>query len=463
MKKVYYLLAMLGSFQFLHSQSNLCVTDISFKYYTLSIFTNDGKIYTWGQNPYGQVGNGTTQTQNTPWLRPTTPKFVNIYPSINHAAAVSDDGKIYTWGRNDRGALGDGTIINKLTPVQVGSSTDWVKAQAGNAHTIALKNNGTLWGWGNNSACELTSTEAAPYPNDFYKQPVQLSPDNDWIDIASGGARTFAIKSNGTLWGRGRNDKFSVGAPLLANGTCVVNLTQIGTTADWKKVSSSVNDFTLAIKTNNTLWGWGDNIDGAVGNGTSQLVQTPVQIGNDTWKDVAAGTSYTIGIKSNGTLWGWGRGCWDTSGTIVVPPNSLSPVQVGTDSNWVKVAAGGCGNYALRADNTVWAWGGVFNNGVYTSYTTPTLIFQCESLSTSENDKELSNLVLYPNPTVDKISWAQNIPIEKVSIYDMSARKVLSENVSGSSVNVSHLTNGTYMIRLEKKDKTFYNSKFIKK
>lgn len=467
MKKIYFLLAILGAVSFSNAQTNLCVTDVSYNYHTVSIFTSDGKEYTWGQNPYGQVGNGTIQTQNTPWQRPSSPKFVQIFHSLDHAAALSNDGKIYAWGRNSRGGLGDGTTVDKLSPIQIGTATDWKKITTGNFHTVALKTNGTLWGWGNNSACELTNAEAAPYPNNFYASPVQISPDTDWVDINSGGSRVFAIKSNGTLWGRGRNNYYSIGVPLYGDGACIFNFMQIGASADWRRVTTSVSgDYTLAQKTDNTLWGWGDNIMGAVGSGTSQLVQTPVQIGTDTWKDFAVGNPYGVGIKTNGTLWLWGRGCWDSTGSgNIVPANSLAPNQVGTESNWVKVAAGGCSVFAIRNDNTVWAfgaWGSIWNNGTNAYSYTPTLVFQC-ALSTSENEKELSNLVLYPNPTVDKISWAKNIPIEKVTIYDMSSRKIRSQNVSESSVDVSDLVNGTYIIRLESKDKTFYNSKFIKK
>lgn len=448
-------------------QGNQCVTDISITFRTVSIFTSDNKVYTWGLNDFGQVGNGTTQAQDAPniYLRPSIPDFSTISHGFISSAGLTKDGKIYTWGTNTTGVLGDGTTTDNFTPTQVGTDNDWVKVVNTWVNNIALKNNGTLWGWGNAGNCALTDVPAGSYPNNFYPQPIQISPDTDWVDISAGAGKTFAIKNNGTLWARGMNNHYALGLPGL--GSCI-SLTQIGSDTDWKKVvtSNMSGYFTLALKEDNTLWWWGayNHLY------PTTPVQTPTKIGVDTWKEVAAGSFYALGIKSNGTLWHWGVGCYLNFNTII-PPNasSLIPEQVGTDSNWVKVAAGSCISFALRADNTVWAFGNntnqygggvLYGNTNLTSSATPILIFQCANASTKED--ELSNIVLYPNPTVDKIFWAQNISIEKVTVFDMNGKQILSQNVSGFSLDVSHLSSGTYLIRLES-DKGFYNSKFIKK
>lgn len=440
-----------------------CVTDVFFTTRTISVFTSNGEVYTWGRNNFGQIGKGDTQTQNTPWLRPETPSFISISHGNISSSGLTEDGKIYTWGTNLDGVLGDGTTTANFTPTQVGTDTDWVKVVNTWVNNIALKSDGTLWGWGNNSNCALSATQAAPYPNNFYPTPIQLSPDNDWVDIAAGAGHTFAIKSNGTLWARGRNNNYVLGVP---SANCVNTLTQVGTDTDWKKIfTSNMGDFTLALKTDNTLWGWGDNIYGAVGNGEGVIVQAPVQIGTDIWEEVAAGSNIAVGIKTDGTLWGWGKGGWVNN---VVFPNALSPVQLGTDSDWVKVVAGYFGAFALKSDNTLWGWGVYQTNynddGSFVTYTAsitdPVLVFQCADVTVSEH--KLSDIILFPNPTVDKIYWVQNIPIEKVIIYDISGKQVLSQNVSENSVDVSSLVNGIYLIKLESDEKLIYNSKFVK-
>ncbi len=459
MKKNYVILLIISSFLRLNAQTNpylqgnQCVTNISVTTQTASIFTSDGKIYTWGLNNFGQAGNGTTQTQNIPWLRPATPDFATISHGYISSAGLTKDGKIYTWGTNLTGVLGDGTTIDNFTPTQVGTDSDWVKVVNTWVNNIALKNDGTLWGWGNNGNCALSNTAAVP--DNFYPQPIPLSADTDWVEIGAGAGKTFAIKSNGTLWARGRNNNYVLGLPDLG----CIGLTQVGTDTDWKKViPSNLQDFTLALKTDNTLWVWGTYNENFF-----TPTPTATQIGTDTWREVAAGSFYAVGIKSDGTLWQWGAGCWGNTSSII-PENSAVPVQVGTSSDWVKVAAGLCISFAVRADNTVWAFGANymdFFNGTPLSPATPVLMFQCANASTSQD--EISNIVLYPNPTVDKIFWAQNIAIEKVTVFDMNGKQILSQNVSGFSLDVSHLSNGTYLIKLETNDKSFYNSKFIKK
>lgn len=450
-------------------QGNKCVTDISITYRTVSIFTSDNKVYTWGSNNFGQVGNGNNQAQDAPniYLRPSNPDFSIISHGYISSAGLTKDGKIYTWGTNATGVLGDGTTVDNFIPEQVGTDTDWVKVVNTWVNNYALKNNGTLWGWGNVGNCALTNVPAAPYPNNFYTYPIQINTDTDWMDISAGAGRTFAIKSNGTLWAMGRNNYYSLGVSNSYDGQCVNTLTQVGTDTNWKKVipSNISGYFTLALKDDNTLWWWG-----AYNHGYPTIpVQTPIQIGTDTWKEVAAGIS-AIGIKSNGTLWHWGVGCYVNSNTTIPPNTALdTPEQIGTHSNWIKVAAGSCISFALRADNTVWAFGNngnqygggiLYGNTNVTSSATPVLIFQCANASTSEN--ELSDIVLYPNPTVDKIFWAQNIAIEKVMVFNMNGKQILSQKVSDFSLDVSHLSNGTYLIKLES-DQGFYNSKFIKK
>ncbi|RRA89299.1 T9SS type A sorting domain-containing protein [Paenimyroides viscosum] len=465
MKKKYTTLIIIFSFLGLHAQTNpyyqgdKCVTDISVDFRTASIFTIDGKVYTLGLNNLGQVGNGNTQPISVPYTRPSIPDFATISHGSLSSAGFTKDGKIYTWGNNIYGVLGNGTTINNFIPTQVGTDIDWVQVVNTSQNNIALKNNGTLWGWGNADNCALTNVPAAPFPNNFYMQPIQISPDTDWVSIGAAVARTFAIKSNGTLWAMGGNNYYSLGVSNSFHSQCISVLTQVGTDTNWKKIiPSNMGYYTLALKTDNTLWYWG-----SYNHNIYTPVQTPVQIETDTWKEVAAGQASAVGIKNDGTLWQWGSGCWSNDGSVIIPNQSLVPIQVGTASNWIKVAAGHCISFAVRADNTVWAFGANnmdFFNGSPSSPASPVLIFQCTEASTTEH--ELSNIVLYPNPTVDKIFWAQNIAIEKVTVFDMNGKQILSQKVSDFSLDVSHLSSGTYLIKLES-DQGFYNSKFIKK
>lgn len=453
------LLLFLGSTAY--AQHSGCVQDISTHYGTLSVFTSDGTVYTWGKNDYGQVGNGAaTQTQVAPYQRPVTPAFVSIQHSLNHSVALTNDGKIYAWGRNDRGQSGNGTLTANFVPEQVGTGKNWQKITSGWLHVAALRNDGTLWGWGNNAANELTSQITPNYADNYYTQPVQLNEDNDWKDVFAGYTRTFAIKNNGTLWARGNG---SFGALGTGNTAFAVSFTQITNDSDWKIIANGGDYFTLALKTNGTLWAWGNNAPGTIGNGATTSVLTPQQIGTATWKAISAGNFHSLGIQTDGTLWQWGSYGW-INGTILIPAY-LSPTQVGNGTDWVKVAAGHSISFALKADQTVWAWGynseGWYGNGSVTSSATPVLIFQCAASSVSAFD--LSDIILYPNPAQDNLCWAQNIPIEKVAVFNLNGKKVLSKNVTQNFIDVSSLASGTYFIKLESNNQLVYYSKFIKK
>lgn len=446
---------------FVFSQPN-CVVDISTSDFTISIFTESGKVYTYGENNYGQVGNGNNINQTSPFLRTDSKSFKSISHSSTHTVALVHDNQVYAWGANFLGQLGNNSTTSSNIPVLVSNDTDWAKVDLGALHTVALKENGTIWGWGNNDNFSLSSSNNPPY---YFTVPIQLSPTNDWTDISAGASRTFAIKNDGTLWARGNNINYGLGlpSPVFFN-----EFTQVGTATNWKKVKSPVlNNFSIGLKTDNTLWGWGDNFYGAVGVAQLAYITQPTQIGTATWSDFAVSSNLTVGIQTNGTLWYWGKGALDTFTNTIFPVASNVPIQVGTENNWIKVATGRWSIYAVRNDNTVWAFDIFnYNYGVTPNTTqksaTPVLLYQCLSAA-STNENELSKIIIYSNPTVDKIYWAQNIEIHRVIIHDVTG-KIVYDNISNDNfVDVSNLSNGTYLIKLINSDESFYNSKFIKK
>lgn len=183
--------------------------------------------------------------------------------------------------------------------------------------------------------------------------------------LSSGLAYSHLIDSDGSLWAWGKND---VGQ--LGNGTTVNRLTpvQIGSSNNWSQVSTK-QSHSLAIKEDGTLWAWGENGYGQLGDGTNIDRHSPVQIGSDgDWAKVTAGFSSSFGIKTDGTLWAWGR---NNSGVLGDGTNidRLSPVQVGTASDWLQIAAGGSHTVAIKSDGSLWSWGdnyyGQLGNGTY--------------------------------------------------------------------------------------------------
>lgn len=417
-----------------------------------TVFLLNGNILTWGRNQYGQLGNGTTTQQNTPSHTVNGSQWLTVDHARMHTIALKQDHTAWAWGNNAVGQLGDGTLTDSYVPVQVGTDADWQVISAGNLHSAGLKTNGTLWGWGNNGGNELANGSG------YYFNPVQLGTDNDWAKVYAGYFKTYAIKTNGTLWGRARNDYRDLG---IGNLSAYVALVQIGTDTDWAKVSGARQMYTLALKTNGTLWGWGNNEYGRLGDGTTNNQTTPIQIGTDTWVDVAAGNYRAAGIKTDGTLWQWGSGIAMPDDTFLIPQSSI-PVQVGTDNHWKSVVAGYFSYYATKDDNTLWAWG--FNNGYLGDGTSihraSPILIPCEQLGQQQFNQQV--LVLYPNPIKDVLTLNGVTNLQSYEVVNMVGQIVSRGSINENSIDLSSLSNGIYIGVFHTNDGQKFNTKFSK-
>lgn len=248
----------------------------------------------------------------------------------------------------------------------------WKQLDAGGFFTVGIKEDGTLWGWGNNWSGVLGNVAI-----EYHAQPVQMGTGNDWKLVSAGLSFGLAIKQDGTLWGWGRNDMGQIGNGQNTSYPNPVPV-QIGT--DQWIYASGGQSYSAGVKANGTLWTWGDNLSGQLGNGLSGYgtgTNVPVQVGTDTnWKYVYAGYSDMVGIKTDGTLWRWG-GLGYGTGTV---NNVTIPQQVGTDSDWDVASVGGFAVSALKKDGTLWSWGyngsGGVGNGTFTYVTNPVQIAQ---------------------------------------------------------------------------------------
>lgn len=163
---------------------------------------------------------------------------------------------------------------------------------------MAIKQNGTLWAWGGNESGQLGDGTT-----ENRWTPVQVGTDMDWAAVvASSGAHTLALKNDGSLWAFGEN-----GIGQLGDGTYQDRLvpTRIGTETDWSRIAAGY-EASLALKSDGSLWAWGENASGLYGNGTKQSRSVPVRI-SDGWQSVALGWHSVLGIRSDGSLWAWGE------------------------------------------------------------------------------------------------------------------------------------------------------------
>lgn len=326
---------------------------------TPSIAPLADQFYVWGDNTTGEYSNNTQGgiTQRSTPIFIAVSDWATIPSGGDSISGVKNNGTLYMWGLNSSGELGQNNIINRSTPTQVGVSSDWSWVM-NDRFTIGVKTNGTLWAWGNNSSGQLGLNDIVSRSS-----PVQVGVDNTWSRVYvsrfySGAAfdSAFAIKTNGSLWAWGNNSAGQLGFIDAVNRSSPI---QVGADLNWSSVAVSGQRFALAIKTNGTLWSCGINTNGSLGINNSINRSSWTQVGtNSNWTQVSADYWPVGAIKSDGTLWTWGQNTNGSLGSNIGSAfNRSSPAQVGIDTTWNQIECGYASMLGRKVDGTLWSWG----------------------------------------------------------------------------------------------------------
>ena len=253
-------------------------------------------MWTWGRNSYGQLGINNITDRSTPV---TTILGGTNWKSIAcggyYTVAIKTDGTLWTWGYNGVGQLGINNITNRSTPVTtILGGTNWKSVASEGDYTVSIKTDGTLWVWGYNSYNNLGINVTAA---DRRTPVTTFAGGNNWKTCAAGNFHSVAIKTDGTLWAWGQN-----GGGYLGDGTVINRSTPITTNlggTNWKTCAASYRN-TAAIKTDGTLWVWGTNTYTPLGINSTVTPYSPITtfLGGNNWKSISTNQDWMSGIQS---------------------------------------------------------------------------------------------------------------------------------------------------------------------
>jgi len=330
------------------------------------LLKSDGTVWGWADNYSGQLGDGTHAERPTP-VQAIVSGIIYIATGTGHSLALKPDGTVWAWGSSYNGKLGDGTIASgKSNPAQVKNIDNVISVDGGLHHTIALKSNGTVWIWGSNGDGRLADVSFNDGNNILF--PVQIGNLNNIMEVSSGYLHNIVLKSDGTVWAWGWNESGQLGNGIIED-KITQTPTQVNNLSDVIATSSFLSH-NLALKSDGTVWAWGYNKYGALGDGTTENRGTPVQVsGLNNVIAISTGAYHSLALKSDGTVWAWGDNGNGQLGNGETWTDTSTPSQVINLSGIVSIAAGWNSSRALKSDGTVWAWGIVDDAEGWNTYT----------------------------------------------------------------------------------------------
>lgn len=336
-----------------------------------AVLTSSGTVLTMGSNEFGALGvttnNGTTTATPTP-QDTTITGAVDVAAGLDHTVVVRNDGTVLTFGINEFGQLGNATNNGgqnaNPTPTPVSGITDAVAAAGGEEFTLVLKQDGTLVGFGDNFFGQLgdATNNGNPVAN---PAPLVTGVLSDVVDIATGSHHSLALKADGTVWSFGRNTSGQLGLSTNA-GLNTANPTpaQVPGLTGIVDVEAGANH-SVVLRSDGTVWTFGENQRGQLGNttgnGTTDENNTPTQVaGLSGIVDIAAAAQHTLVLRNDGTVWGFGLNTFGQLGTTDNNGNANAnpaPLQATGLSGVAAIDTGSTGTLALAQDGNLWAFG----------------------------------------------------------------------------------------------------------
>lgn len=438
-----------------------CWTQVAAGFYHTVAIKSDGTLWAWGLNDMGQLGDGTTINRSVPTQIGSDTDWADVNAASNNSLAIKTDGSLWALGNNFSGQNGNGNFgpgMMDVVPTRIGDDNDWASTAGAN---FAIKTNGTLWGWGANGTGRLGTGD---FQDHF--TPVQIGTDSNWVAISGASNQTLALKSDHTLWGWGLNKSGSLAIGVVDNFVLVP--TQTGNnSADWQKIDVGGCCSSKMIKVDGTLWAMGSADYGNLGIGTVAgfEVNTPTQIGGVADWNTITTTLHSAAIKNDGSLWTWGLNQIGQLGDGSLT-NKTVPVQIGISETWLNVICGFRFTVALNSDGTLFTWGentsGQLGDGTFTNKSLPTQIGETCNLGT-EKFNIVHKLNVFPNPASNflKLNYLLNtnaetiIKLNTLTGQEIFVKKTTSiKGTNDHQIDISTYAQGIYLLTLKTEDQS---------
>ena len=367
-----------------------------------------GDYSAWGRNGNGQLGDGTTDSKNSP-IPVTLASGVSATAVSGggfHSLAVGSDGQVYAWGANGNGQLGDGTTDNKNTPVAVtlASGVSATAVSGGSSHSLAVGSDGQVYAWGSNSQGRLGDGGTTTQRNS--PVAVTLASGVSATAVSGGGSHSLAVGSDGQVyaWGSNGQGRLGDGTTTQRNSPVAVTLASgVSATA-----VSAGNFHSLAVGSNGKVYAWGFNGNGQLGDGTTDNKNSPIAVtlaSGVSATAVSAGNAHSLAVGSDGKVYAWGANSQGRLGDGTTD-NKLSPVAVTLASgvSATAVSAGFAHSLAVGSDGKVYAWGangdGQLGDGTTDNKNTPVAVTLSATDVEAGNNHSLAIPVAAVAPTI---------------------------------------------------------------